>query len=1342
MEEDDDEGWAGHHEDVDYSVDVVFEDSSDEEIDRKKKEEIKKSHPSTIARQDSPNDPASKDEHPPSNRSARSVPQGYPHEPGPPYYPPYHDYSYYSAPSHWYPPYSHPPSRGGQYEQGRHRSKQRRFVDDDYDHPGQGGHYNFVPKWDQNYRHGNETREWESNFDNKGGPPRVLKKETRSSPTTETSPSTAENEVCDEDTPQSPDIVPQNRSVPKRIMMREFVNKDTDGGRGSPSDQSQSLKQGRSDNNSSDKSSGQQSQSKPKPAWGSVPSPVPHPLNNPDAVSGGDFPERRPSPEEAKVYDIHNRGPISAKTLYEPEGRTSEAKFEKYQRMSSGGEISGGQRGRLSSSGSGKNMDKPDKPVLTTQSTGSTTPQEEGTREQEATIGIRQDSKKVSKRNDNKASDNLPYTRERDRRPQRGSEGTDFRQDRKEKIPQHKYDSDERDRRRNFNFDGPPRKGRGRGRGSRSDYSGRGHPERDEWEESRRDTDSPETHGGRSAPQSKPTQSKDPPQLEQKNKQESRQRKNSKPELTSSSGTRRHDQSSSDKVPFSSTREQHKSDLPKRTGSDHQKADKSEQNVCSHTPEQNPDSRNSERNHTSDHRYPDHDSEQIYRSRHSNRQNSEQNNDQRHLKTKQSNKQYELDRPGHQASTSSSTRSQHTTSVKSEHEPVQHIHHSESQPESTRHNPHETQSHSGPVRNRQHEDQPYPDPVRNRQPDSNPTRNRQPDPDPIRNRQPDSDPTRNKQPDSDPTRNRQPDSDPTRNRQPDPDPIRNRQPDSDPTRNKKPDSDPTRNRRPDLDSIRNRQPDSDPTRNRRPDSDSVRNRGHEGQIDSEPLRNRRYESQPDSDPVRNRRREGQTDSDPVRNRRHEDLGKHRDGRHYSRGRYEDDDRDWDSKQDGRRRSGRGNISNRGERRPGDGPRNRRQPQIDDEDSYYFGQPSIDRSSRGPFSSRDQGYVPGSFPSRTFDSRGFRGGRKGGGHGRGRKGLPIERRGNETEPTVQKNTNIYEDLDDIDSASDLEEDELDIHATTSTQLLQEGLESPEKGSGHSFHDQRDKGSNIRQDQTDRSRRHDVSPLSSGQLSRRDPQVSEGSYFKGTDSHKTAQKPLISTTPSVSQITTVVSSNPPLLRDPKKSDGLLPTPKLPVFEKYDVNSSGVFVIDYHTQDEEEETREASPDTEGFTVVESKRDKQKDQREKKRKLQENRRSEDNKHRGSSSHGRTSTEQGSVWNQAHSRSKTSDMWSRSGGGRTDEGASTNAGENWPPSSGRYGAIGEKPSQEHNIERNPANSSTDIKAENDYRLFDNSTRPFPLSPSQPSTLGGTGQLLLAAIDLTLTEQFPKSQVN
>ena len=344
--------------------------------------------------------------------------------------------------------------------------------------------------------------------------------------------------------------------------------------------------------------------------------------------------------------------------------------------------------------------------------------------------------------------------------------------------------------------------------------------------------------------------------------------------------------------------------------------------------------------------------------------------------------------------------------------------------------------------------------------------------------------------------------------------------------------------------------------------------------------------------------------------------------------------------------------------------------------------------------------------------------------------------------MQKTTNFYEDLDDIDSASDWGEDELDVQVTTSTQLLQDSLESSEKGTRHNFHDQKDRGSNIRQDQNDRSQRHDVSQLSSGQLSHRDPQVSEGSYFKGTDSHKTAQKPLISTTPSVPQISSVINSNPPLLRDPKKSDGLLPTPKLPIFDKYDVNSSGVFVIDCHTHDEEEETREALPDTEGFTVVESKRDKQKDQREKKRKLQENRRSEDNRHRGSSSHGRTSAEQGSVWNQAHSRSKTSDMWSRSGGGRSDEAASTSAGENWPQSSGRYGAIGEKPSREHNIERNPANSSTDVKPENDYRLFDNSTRPFPLSPSQPSSLGGTGQLLQAAIDLTMTEQFPKSQVN
>ncbi len=37
MEEEEDEGWAGHQEEVDYSKEVVFEDSSDEESPKKPK---------------------------------------------------------------------------------------------------------------------------------------------------------------------------------------------------------------------------------------------------------------------------------------------------------------------------------------------------------------------------------------------------------------------------------------------------------------------------------------------------------------------------------------------------------------------------------------------------------------------------------------------------------------------------------------------------------------------------------------------------------------------------------------------------------------------------------------------------------------------------------------------------------------------------------------------------------------------------------------------------------------------------------------------------------------------------------------------------------------------------------------------------------------------------------------------------------------------------------------------------------------------------------------------------------------------------------------------------------
>ena len=37
MEEEEDEGWAGHQEEVDYSKEVIFEDSSDDESPKKPK---------------------------------------------------------------------------------------------------------------------------------------------------------------------------------------------------------------------------------------------------------------------------------------------------------------------------------------------------------------------------------------------------------------------------------------------------------------------------------------------------------------------------------------------------------------------------------------------------------------------------------------------------------------------------------------------------------------------------------------------------------------------------------------------------------------------------------------------------------------------------------------------------------------------------------------------------------------------------------------------------------------------------------------------------------------------------------------------------------------------------------------------------------------------------------------------------------------------------------------------------------------------------------------------------------------------------------------------------------
>ena len=260
-DDDEDEGWAGHHEDIDYSKEVVFEDSSDEEFDQK--------------------------------RRSKNENDDYPRKGG------------VSPPTH--------STRGDMYP-----------TDDRY-HSRSYHHGNSHPQQRGGYREG---------FDREGHAsrphPLILKKDRAS-------PIQSDMGGVIAEAPPTPDTPPISRNAPKKILIRDLAE-ETDPSHAPQTDP----------NRSSD-----QSESRVKMAWGPVPTSQPLSLvggagerkeeggsRNEDTSRGSDErEERRPSFEEDdnKVYDIKDRGPIASdKVLYEPEGKTSEEKFRKYHRMSSG----------------------------------------------------------------------------------------------------------------------------------------------------------------------------------------------------------------------------------------------------------------------------------------------------------------------------------------------------------------------------------------------------------------------------------------------------------------------------------------------------------------------------------------------------------------------------------------------------------------------------------------------------------------------------------------------------------------------------------------------------------------------------------------------------------------------------------------------------------------------------------------------------------------------------------------------------------------------------------------------------------------------------------------------
>jgi hypothetical protein len=208
------------------------------------------------------------------------------------------------------------------------------------------------------------------------------------------------------------------------------------------------------------------------------------------------------------------------------------------------------------------------------------------------------------------------------------------------------------------------------------------------------------------------------------------------------------------------------------------------------------------------------------------------------------------------------------------------------------------------------------------------------------------------------------------------------------------------------------------------------------------------------------------------------------------------------------------------------------------------------------------------------------------------------------------------------------------------------------------------------------------------------------------------------------------------------GLLPTPK---FLDIDINSHGVYVVDGGREDKEmgRASVPTSPDMDGFTIVESKKDKK--DRDKKRKQQ----TEDQRRGGGGDDNNINRHKGPISKAVSSSSSSSTSVSRNSGWPSfgpkappsasniqledNDGGTSN--DNWGRSS-RYGAIGEKPSRETTSDKVMSKVTSDNMPVSDYRLFDADNRPFPIKPKH------SGQLLSEAIDSTYSGSFTSQVFN
>ena len=974
--------------------------------------------------------------------------------------------------------------------------------------------------------------------------------------------------------------------------------------------------------------------------------------------------------DETMVYDITERGPIASdKTLYEPEGRTSEEKFRKYHRMSSGDGVT--QRGRVSSSGS-SSCKANDKPVLSTRVAGTTTPQDdvvfvdEEVTSHPKNTNSRSNNKK-SKKGENVVGRDQNSLRERDNRkrphhhqeqfedrkePQRRHEQVDNRQQQKYSKYEYVEDVDQRygpyQRGRNNR-----RGGRGRGRGSRVEYYRR----EDDWEYYDEDYSYYYEDDVYTNTKHKYYQSSSESKPEQRHRSESkpvqRHRSESKPE----------------QKPQSESIPEHKHRSESR-------------------PEQKPRSE----------------------SRPEQKQRSENRPEQRH--------KYE-NRPEHRHRSESRPEQRH----RSESRPEQ-KHRFENRPEQ-RHRS-ENRPEQKPQSESILEQKPRSEPIPEQKPRSEPIPDQKPRSEPIPEQKPQSEPIPDQKPWSEPIPDQKPRSEPIPEQKPRSESIPEQKLQSESMPEQKPRSESRPEQKPRFES----RPEQKPRFESRPEQ--------KPRFESRPEQKPRFESRPEQKPRFESRPDQTKSKQEYRNQSVDQTstGRERNYRHNNKvtdttnslesavtseeqfgNRYNYKEHDWNEPDDNQ-------FYDNAERRNTTKQSKRTRPTTKSSDDRYYrsnetewGDRKNDGRRRGGMAGRGRGVMERdsfttdmtSFPSRNF-KRGRGMSRRGLGRGRGTR--REDTRNERFETAVNEGDSVtYHGLVDIDSPSDWEE-EYQTQKDITTKTANKNPTS---------------SSNV-QDTT----------------SQYTSNVQSNVLFQQLPSNATFS----SATPTGARLSRFmgVSQEGGSL---KKSDGLLPTPKF--FGDIDLNSHNVFVVD----GQETEVGGAvlsvtspTPDMEGFTVVESKKDKK--DRDKKRKQHNlgggedhHKKMEDdtNRHRvsgGTQSTKKptdnvTATPRSSGWNNFRTKPATvsSTVWS--GGNRYDNESSSNE-ENW----GKYGAIGERPSRENNTERNSAKVTRENSLVNDYRLFDNTSTnshtPFPLNTK-------SGQLLSDAIDLTLSVPFSAQQV-